>query len=47
MNLGPELLVLVERLRTESREHGDLLSEQRSAGDVPLPPEAGAVLKPG
>lgn len=45
MNLPPELQALVERLRAEAREHGELPSGPRSTGVVPFPPEAAAILK--
>ncbi len=45
MNLSPELQALVERLRAESREHGELPSGPPPAGLVLFPPEAAAILK--
>lgn len=44
MNLGPELEALVDRLRAEAREQGEIPSTPRSASLDPLPPEARAVL---
>lgn len=44
MNLGPELEALVDRLRAEAREHGEIPSTPRSISFEPLPQEAHAVL---
>ncbi len=45
MNLGPELQALVDRLRAEARERGELPGRPWSASVDPLPPEARAALK--